>query len=92
MKYLNEKDRDYLFERGFSETDLKEIEYAISKTRYYIVNPDGTHIDITPTQAENKLGHEEWLNAIAKSAFFVETTRVTDNNEKIKLHSKIYSN
>lgn len=91
VKTLNKDDRRRLLESGYSNNDIGEIEYAIPRTDYFLIIKDNIKAPISQKEAEDKLGHDDWLNAIAKSAFFIETTRTTKENEKILLHSKVYN-
>lgn len=88
---LAKKDRDYLAEKGYSKDDIQEINYALTRTTYTLVKDNDEQLTITRAEAEQRLGHEEWLSGLSRSAFYIDSTRWTENGEKIKFHSKVYA-
>lgn len=88
---LSRSDRLYLEQRGYSASDIHEINYAASRTTYTLIKQDDKNLTISRKEAEDRLGREGWLDALAKSAFFIETTRIDEYGDKIRLHSKVYS-
>ena len=88
---LTQEQKTALEESGYSKADIHEISIAVKKTSYYLLAPNGTRLTITETEAKQRLGMDEWLKAIARSAFHAEAVRYGLNNEKIALHSKIYA-
>lgn len=78
-----------LLEQGYSHADINEIVRAAKKTEYSLLC-DNERLTIGEKEAHDRLGHDEWLKGILRSAFHVETTRYGKHGEKIHLHSKIY--
>lgn len=88
---LSRSDRIYLAQRGYSVSDINEINYAASRTTYTLINQKQERLTISRMETEERLGRDGWLDALAKSAFFIETTRTDEKGDRIHLHSKVYS-
>lgn len=88
---LSRSDRIYLEQRGYSANDIHEINYAASRTTYTLINRNDEHLTISRLEAEQRLGRDGWLDALAKAAFFIDTTRTDGNGDRIHLHAKVYS-
>ena len=88
---LSKKDREYLQGRGFSLDDIHEIDYALTRTTYTLITKLDERLTISKTEAEERLGHEGWLDGLARSAFYVETTRWDNFGEKVHFYSKIFA-
>lgn len=87
---LTDPEKKELENSGYSKQDIQCIVSAIKKTTYALVQQDGTQLTIGPQEALERLGREEWIRGIARSAFYVDTTRYGLNGERISLHSKVY--
>lgn len=87
---LTKKDREYLASRGYSLNDIHEVDYAASRTEYHLIGKNDEKLTITRQETEERLGREGWLDALARAAFYVDTTRVDARGEKIHLHAKVY--
>lgn len=79
-----------LRESGFSSNDIKEINTAIKKTTYHLVLPTGEKKEITASEAIDTLGRDEWVKGVARSTFYVETTRTGLSGEKVHIYSKTW--
>lgn len=77
-------------ESGYSLDDLNQIAEAVGKTTYTLINFNNQHFKISEAEAIERLGREEWIKGICRSAFYVDTTRFCLNGEKIAMHSKVY--
>ena len=91
METLTKEEKKQLEDSGYSKADIQQITAAIKKTEYFLVTPTGQRLIIPQSEAIERLGRKEWLRAIAKSTFFVNTTRYGLNNERIALHSIVYA-
>ena len=88
---IDKDERKALSEAGYSNSDILQIAAAVKKTKYYLVTPDNKRHSITESEAIERLGREEWLRGIARSTFYVDTTRYGLNDERIAMHSKVYA-
>ena len=91
MATLTATEKAQLKDRGYSPSDLKEITSAIKKTTYTLILSSGDQQDLTEKEAISKLGREEWLKGIARSAFYTETRRYGKKGECIRIHSRIWT-
>ena len=88
---IDKDERKALSEAGYSNSDILQIAAAVKKTKYYLVTPDNKRHSITESEAIERLGREEWLRGIARSTFYIDTTRYGLNDERIAMHSKVYA-
>ncbi len=88
---IDKHERKALSEAGYSNSDILQIAAAVKKTKYYLVTPDNKRHSITESEAIERLGREEWLRGIARSTFYIDTTRYGLNDERIAMHSKVYA-
>lgn len=87
---LTEKEKQELIDSGHSRADIQFICSAIRRTSYALVSQDGRQLTITEEEAIRRLGRHEWVRGVARSAFYINTTRNGLNGERIRLHSKMY--
>lgn len=87
---LTAEDKNILELSGHSRSDIAEIQSAIKQTSYAVVCDNGERLTISQEEAIRRLGRVEWLRGIARSAFYIDTTRRGLNGERIALHSKMY--
>ena len=88
---IDKDERKALSEAGYSNSDILQIAADVKKTKYYLVTPDNKRHSITESEAIERLGREEWLRGIARSTFYIDTTRYGLNDERIAMHSKVYA-
>lgn len=87
---LTEKEKQELIDSGHSRADIQFICSAIKHTSYALVSQDGKQLTITEEEAIRRLGRHEWVRGVARSAFYITSTRNGLNGERIRLHSKMY--
>lgn len=85
---LTKADINKLRGLGYSIADIEEIKYAITLTTY----EDASGNNLTQEKVIERMGHDEWLLGIAKSAFFIDIHRPDRKGERIRFHSKVYEN
>ena len=85
---LTKEEVEWLKSKGYSDDDVKEIKYAITKTKYRTQSGQL----LTQEEVIERMGRDEWLAGIAKSAFFVDTVKTDLKGRTIKFHSKVYEN
>lgn len=76
---------------GHSNTDIAEIRHGIKKTTYFILDEKSNKSQITEDEALTILGREEWLRGIARSSFYMETTRYGLAGERVRMETKLFS-
>lgn len=91
MEKLTRTEKIELEQSGYSKADIQEINNAINKTSYALVDNDGNQQKISADEALTLLGRAEWLRGIARSAFYITTTRFGLNGEKVAMHSRVYT-
>lgn len=87
---LTAQDKQLLEQIGHSKQDIAFIIQAEKKTTYALIQPNGNQLTIGKEEAIERLGREEWLRGLARSAFYIETKRFGLNGERIALHSRVY--
>lgn len=87
---LTNTEKQELIDSGHSRADIQFICSAIRHTTYALVSQDGEQLTITEEEAIRRLGRHEWVRGVARSAFYINTTRNGLNGERIRLHSKTY--
>lgn len=75
---------------GHSKQDIQDILKAIKKTTYELLGNNGLNKEISTDEAIEILGREEWVRGIARSTFYIHTTRSGLNGERVAMHSKVY--
>ena len=87
IKYkLTKEDKEWLTEHRFSDDDIFEISYAITKTTY----KDEYGFDLSIDEVIRRMGREAWLKAIGRSAFYVNATGYDLQGHPIKFFSKVF--
>ena len=87
---FTDKEKEALRQSGHSNADIYFILSALKKTRYALIEANGDRKDISEDEAIRRLGREEWVKGVARSAFYITTTRFGINGERIAMHSKTY--
>lgn len=87
---ITKEEKRSLTLQGYSRTDINEIIRAARKTSYFLVCGQ-QRLTIPESEAVERLGREEWLKGITRSAFHIDTTRHGLNGEMIHMHSKVYA-
>lgn len=87
---LTVEEKINLRQSGYSNSDIQEIQQAIPKTTYTVIEPSGFRRELTEEEAIASLGREEWLKAISRSTFYVETFRYSLTGEKVRVYSKVW--
>lgn len=90
MKLSNEE-KVYLYELGYSDSDVKQIEEVMQK-RYtkYEMERNGKTQTITRETAIKLLGRKEYLTAMARCAFHWSTVRQAVTGEYVYFDSRKY--
>lgn len=88
---LTKEEQETLKESGYSSYDIREILQACKKATYSIINAIGEKKDITEKKAIRLLGRDEWIRAMSRVAFHMESTRTGLNGERIYVFSKMWS-
>lgn len=83
---LNEKDKIFLKNRGYSTKDIETICYAARKTIYFLILGNEKR-DIEEKRAYEALGREAFLTGIAFAAFNWTCRRMADTGETIYFDS-----
>lgn len=90
---LTKSDIDTLKKWGVLETDLSQINYAITHTDYYLCNEGGKEVKITHKQARKMLGDELFLSGISRSSFHFTSLRELTPQQSIYFDSsKMFKN
>lgn len=76
---------------GHSAADISEIKHGIKKTTYYLLDENSNKSEITEDEALTILGRDEWLRGIARSSFYMETTRFGLAGERVRMETKLYT-
>lgn len=84
------EERTALKEKGYSAHDIQEIVTGAKKTTYLLIVQGEQPVTITEKEAIERLGREEWLRGLCRSAFEAESTRWGLNDERILIHTKCY--
>ena len=85
---LSEEDKKILREWGYMEEDMEQIERGISKTQYFLENQTtGKSEKITPEQARNILGTEQFLSGLSRSCFHYNSGRESEDGQYISFDS-----
>jgi len=77
---LQKKDVELLKSRGYSESDIPQIQEAIERSTYNLHLADAPYTEIrklTALGAYRKLGREKFLSGISRSAFHWSASRET---------------
>lgn len=77
-RVITDKDRQYLFEHGYTSSDIGQLEEAarIKNTKYYFTNPiTNTKTKISRKEALRILGRKAWLSGLGRSAFHYTSVR-----------------
>ena len=91
MAKLTQTEIIELKDKGYSASDLREINNAIKKTTYTLLLDKADRKEINELEALKLLGREEWLKGIVRSAFHIETIRTGLNGERIRIFSKTFA-
>lgn len=83
---LTRKDKDYLYNRGYSVEDVQQIEDCIKYTKY----EDDNENRISRKKAIEILGRETWLSGMGRSAFHYTAYRNNENGMGIFFNSRDY--
>lgn len=83
LKYLTEEDTETLLENGYLKEDLLQIDEAIPITVYQMVGGK----KISYKTAQKRLGREEFLSGIGRSAFHGSAMRTCTDGQMVLFDS-----
>lgn len=85
---LSKSDREYLRKLGETEDeDIDQIEYAVGKTIYTLVDENGKKKKISAKKAREILGDEKFLSGLQRSAFHWDSSRKSDDGITVRFDS-----
>lgn len=84
---LTADEETMLKKSGHSERDIKEIASCVKKTKYFLKNGQ-EETPLSPEEAINILGRDEWARGVARATFYGESTRWGLNNERVTVRAK----
>lgn len=87
---LTKDERIILNQRGYSLTDIREIQRSIKQTTYHLILPNVTDKPLTLSQVIDMMGREQWLEGLARSTFHTEAFRTGLNGERIRFYSRVW--
>ena len=76
MAIITKQEKKVLEEKLYSKSDIAEIELAAKKTTYYIKIGDNEPA-IPRDEAISRLGRENWISGLCRSAFHIKASRIT---------------
>lgn len=87
---LTADEKEMLMKSGHSKSDINEIVSCVKKTKYFLKNGQ-EETPLSPEEAINILGRDEWAKGIARATFYGETTRWGLNNERVAVRANNYT-
>ena len=83
--YLTKEDKDFLRETGYSDDDFLQIEEAVRRSKYYLIDNQR----ISYQKAIEILGKNTFLSGISRSAFHWTAERESDEGRLVFFDSSI---
>lgn len=88
MAKLSDDEKKILREWGFCSCDMEQIELAISKSRYILINLMTDKKDrISEIQTRELLGNKQFLSGISRSSFHRSAVREVDKHRVVYFDS-----
>ena len=87
---LTADEETMLMKSGHSKSDINQIASCVKKTKYFLKNGQ-EETPLSPEEAINILGRDEWAKGVARATFYGETTRWGLNDERVTLRANNYA-
>ncbi len=79
---LTEKDKALFLSKGYTESDLSQLQDAVNEVRLTLINCDDEQ-RITKREAIRILGRETFLSGIGRSAFHASCIRDSSDGQSV---------
>lgn len=83
---LTTDEKTMLMKSGHSKNDINEIVSSVKKTKYFLKNGQ-EETPLSPEEAINILGRDEWARGVARATFYGESTRWGLNDERVTVRA-----